>query len=321
MNIFAVLLIWILSALAPVFSTPAFEVVALGVGGGPDEGNLSSWLVKPVTSKNYVSLDSGTLVNGLFKAFNQTANTVLTAQIPSYLISHAHFDHYLGLLVAQPALKNNQTILAQEATMNALLSHVFTWAVWGNFGDDGDTPRLGFLHYQTLPLGDWQPIPGTDMTVKAFPLSHGNGFPSSAFLIQYNNEYILYFGDTGADLIEKSQAMQTIWTDVAPLVRQKQLHAILLECSYTDAQPVGQLFGHLTPTLFMEEMHHLATAVDDKRTKEALKDLTVFVTHIKSDASSLGAPTTADTIMAALRKKNDLGVRLVLPEQGKHYAL
>lgn len=293
-----------------------FDLVALGVKGGFDDANLSSWLVKPVKSSDYVSLDSGTLVNGLKKAFGDKFNQVLTHQIPCYLISHAHFDHYMGMVLAQPELRQHQTIMAQEKTMEALISHAFNWSVWGNFGDEGNEPRLGFQHYQAIPLLQWQSIPGTEMEVKAYPLSHGHDYPSTAFLIRHHQSYLLYFGDTGADRIEKSQNLQQVWNDIAPLVRQKQLRVILLECSYHNAQPLNQLFGHLKPSLYFEELEHLAKTIDPASPQSALKGLNVIVTHIKPDART---EDSSVLIMNELREKNTLGVELISPEQGKHY--
>jgi 3',5'-cyclic-nucleotide phosphodiesterase len=266
-------------------------------------------------------LDSGTLVNGLVKVFDRSAGDILANHIPTYLISHAHLDHYLGLVIAQPELRQHQTIMAREETMTTLLSHVFTWAIWGNFGDEGESPRLGFQHFQTLPLMTWQAIPGTDMQVKAFPLSHGNGFPSTAFLVRYDQDYVLYFGDTGADDIEKSQDMQAIWTEIAPIIRQKQLRGIFLECSFQNSQPNNLLFGHLTPTLYMNELHQLAATVNEKNPSQALTNLNVFITHVKPTVDSLGTNDTAEAIREELQARNDLGVNLILPAQGEHYIL
>lgn len=321
MNALISIFAWLFITVQTIYSAPVFDVVALGVLGGLDDGNLSSWLVKPVGSSDYVSLDSGTLVNGLVKAFDRSAGDILANHIPTYLISHAHLDHYIGLVIAQPELHQHQTIMAREETMKSLLSNVFTWAIWGNFGDKGETPRLGFQHYQTLPLMTWQAIPGTNMQVKAFPLNHGNGFPSTAFLVRYHQDYVLYFGDTGADVIEKSGDMQAVWTEVAPLIRQKRVRAIFLECSFDESRARSQLFGHLTPALYMNELHQLAMTVDKTNPKQALTDLNVFVTHVKPKVDTLGTHNSAQTILAELQARNDLGLRLILPAQGEHFRL
>lgn len=250
------------------------------------DGNLSAYLIKGIESKNYAALDGGTLVHGLEVAVdkqslrNKNVDDLLQKHIPAYLISHAHLDHVMGLVIAQPELREKQTIMAREETMQALQQNIFNWSVWGNFGDSGEIPHLNFQHYQTIPLLEWVAIPDTDLHVKAFPLSH-SGMASSAFLIRYKTEYVLYFGDTGADRIEKSTNMENIWKEIAPLIRNRQLHAIMLECSFLNSQPDDKLFGHLKPNLFMSELRYLASIVDPFDSRNSLRGLPVVVTHIK----------------------------------------
>lgn len=308
-----------------VYCASAFELLPLGVYGGIKDGNLSAYLLKPISSEYYVGLDSGTLVNGLNVAAEKQALNIkrlLQQQIPTYLISHAHLDHYLGLVMAQPDLHEQQTIMAREETMQALQKNIFNWAVWVNFGDKGELPHLNFQQYQTMPLLEWVAIPNTELWVKTFPLSHG-GMASSAFLVRHENDYLLYFGDTGADSIEKSTHMKTIWKEVAPLIRNKQLHAIMLECSFLNSQPDNQLFGHLKPSLFMSELRQLAFVVDPKNLKQALRGLRVVVTHVKPrlEDFSNSKSTAEKQIMSELSQNNDLGVELIRPEQGRMLTL
>ncbi|HAT7071213.1 TPA: 3',5'-cyclic-nucleotide phosphodiesterase [Legionella pneumophila] len=305
------------------YSAPAFEILPLGVYGGLKDGNLSAYLIKAIKSKNYTALDGGTLVRGLEVAVdkkslrNKKVDDLLQKHIPAYLISHAHLDHVMGLVMAQPELREKQTIMAREETMQVLQDNIFNWSVWGNFGDSGEIPHLNFQHYQTLPLLQWAAIPDTDLHVKAFPLSHG-GMASSAFLIRYKTEYALYFGDTGADHIEKSTNLENIWKEIAPLIRNKQLHAIMLECSFLNSQPDDKLFGHLKPNLFMSELRHLASIVDPFDSRNSLRGLPVVVTHIKPRLADF-SNTNEDTekqIINELFEENDIGVELIKPEQG-----
>lgn len=306
-----------------VYCAPVFEVVPLGVYGGLKDGNLSAYLLKPIESENYMALDGGTLAYGLEVAVdkqsvrNKNVEDLLQKHIPAYLISHAHLDHLMGLVMAQPELRKQQTIMAREETMAALQKNIFNWSVWGNFGDRGEIPHLNYQHYQTMPLLQWVAIPNTDLHVKTFPLSHG-GMVSSAFLIRYKTEYILYFGDTGADSIEKSTNMKNIWQEIAPLIRNKQLHAIMLECSFLNSQPNDKLFGHLKPNLFMLELRQLASIVDPLDLRNSLRGLPVVVTHIKPRLVDLANPKedTERQVINELSQANDLGVELIKPEQG-----
>ncbi|WP_280123797.1 hypothetical protein [Coxiella endosymbiont of Ornithodoros amblus] len=46
--------------------------------------------------------------------------------------------------------------------------------------------RLGFQRFEVLPLRRWVSLPhSTKLEVKAFPLNHGNGYPSTAFLLKH----------------------------------------------------------------------------------------------------------------------------------------
>lgn len=315
-----IFIFWLSNA---AYCAPVFEILPLGVYGGLKDGNLSAYLLKTIESENYTALDAGTLVHGLEVAVdrqsvrNKNVKDLLQKHIPAYLISHAHLDHLMGLVMAQPELREQQIIMAREETMQALQKNVFNWSVWGNFGDSGEIPHLNYQHYQTMPLLQWVAIPNTDLHVKVFPLSHG-GMASSAFLIRYKTEYILYFGDTGADSIEKSTNMENIWKEIAPLIRNKQLHAIMLECSFLNSQPDDKLFGHLKPNLFMLELRQLALIVDPLDLRNSLRGLPVVVTHIKPRLVDFtnSQEDTGGQVMNELSLENDIGVELIKPEQG-----
>jgi 3',5'-cyclic-nucleotide phosphodiesterase len=47
------------------FADGGFEVIVLGALGGIQEGNLSSFLIRPHGDRNAVACDAGSLVNGL----------------------------------------------------------------------------------------------------------------------------------------------------------------------------------------------------------------------------------------------------------------
>lgn len=313
------LFVFLLFLINSAIAAPSFQLTPLGVYGGLNDSNLSAYLLKPIESKTYVMLDAGTLVNGLNIAVDKHAikdrsvADLLKTDITAYLISHAHLDHLMGLIMAQPELRQQQSILGRQETMDTLKKYIFNWSVWGNFGDSGEYPQLNYQHYQNINLHEWTPIPGTAMQVKAFPLSHGN-VPSTAFLIRYKNDYILYFGDTGSDKIEISSNMRNIWMEVAHLVREKQLHAIMLECSFSNNQPNDKLFGHLKPELFISELNELAKIVDPLNPKTSLEGLNVIVTHIKPTLEE--SQHVRKRIYNELLENNNLGVNLILPEQG-----
>ena len=117
---------------------------------------------------------------------------------------------------------------------------------------------------------------------------------------------MLYLGDTGADRVEQSKKLENLWENIAPLVKNKSLKAILIEVSFPNSQKENLLFGHLTPNLLNEELSKLAQLVG----KEHLKGLNIVITHRKPTGKN------PEIIAEELRKNNPFQVNLVFPEQG-----
>jgi cAMP phosphodiesterase len=142
------------------------------------------------------------------------------------------------------------------------------------------------------------------MYVKAFALSHSHPYQSTAFLIRHAESYLLYVGDTGADAIEQSNKLYTLWQAISSLIAAGKLKAIFIEVSFANTQPDQLLFGHLTPRLLMKEMKILS------QLSGGLRDLPVVITHIKPFASS-------EEIKRELHESNDLHLKLMFAEQAK----
>lgn len=314
-SIFSVLLITY-KLLLTTASAQDFRIVPLGVRGGADESNLSSYMLAPVKSDNYICLDAGTIHAGIQKAidrksFNVSLSTVLRSYIKGYFISHGHLDHLAGMIINSPddSLKN---IYATPATIDVLKNKYFSWQSWANFADEGEVPALKKYHYIPLDSINEIQIAGTEMYVKTFVLSHSAPYTSTAFLVRHKDVYVLYFGDTGADNIEHSTRMIEVWKAVAPLINQKKLKGIFIENSFPDEQPAKQLFGHLTPQLLMEELHTLQSLCTNKN---SLKELSVVITHMKPVADA------ENRIKNQLMANNPIGVKLIFPEQGVAFNL
>jgi cAMP phosphodiesterase len=306
-----ILIFLLLTSTAFAQTKPAFKVVPLGVYGGSDESNLSAYMVAPIGSNAYACLDAGTLHAGIEKAvathvFTVPADTVLKRYIKGYFISHAHLDHLAGMIINSPE-DAPKKIYGLSYTLNVLRDNYFTWKNWANFGSEGDKPILNKYTYTPLVPGVKTAIDNTTMTVQAFVLSHGNPYESTAFLVRSNNDYILYLGDTGADEIEKSDKLHQLWEAVAPLIKAKQLRAIMIEVSFPNEQPDKSLFGHLTPKLLMHEMDALSKLAG----AEAMKNFPIVITHLKPAGGHI------PDIKKQLAAGNSLGLKLVYPEQGK----
>jgi len=314
-----------LSMAGATHAADGFDVVALGALGGIEDGNLSAWLVHPHDDSRAVTFDAGTLVNGLRVAAEKggldairvpaesklsRVGYVLTDRIKGYLISHAHLDHVAGLVIASPD-DSKKPIYALPSVATALSESYFNWQAWPNFTDRGKAPQLKKYPLTELAPGAAVPLQDTKMTVTAFPLSHG-GVESTAFLVESDGDAILYFGDTGPDPVEKTTKMHDVWAAVADKARQHRLKAILIESSYTSDRPDAQLFGHLTPAWIMKSLHEL----DALAGGNALKDLPVVITHIKY---ALTREQPQARMRDELTAANDLGVRILIPQQGSRW--
>ena len=305
-----ILLAFLFTWSASAFSQNAFKVVPLGVKGGIDESNLSAYMLAPANSNNFVCLDAGTLHTGIEKAiekgaFKVPAEQVLRKYIKGYLISHSHLDHLSGLIINSPE-DTTKNIYAFADCIETFKTRYFTWKSWANFADEGETPQLKKYHYKVLSPNEETQIENTEMTVKAFPLSHSN-LTSSAFLVKSQDSYILYLGDVGPDEIEKSHNLELLWQTMAPLIQEKKLKAIMIEVSFPDEQPDKTLFGHLTPHWLMKEMDDLEKLSGGG----SLKDFNIVVTHVKPPQASI------DSIKKQLAAENKLQLNLIYPQQGK----
>ncbi|MDA9555416.1 3',5'-cyclic-nucleotide phosphodiesterase [Pelobium sp.] len=301
----------IICSFLSVNAQTVFKVVPLGVLGGSDESNLSAYMLAPKNSSHYVCLDAGTLKAGINKAVNKkifrsTAEQILKDSIKGYLISHGHLDHLAGLVLNSPD-DSAKPIYAANYVLDVFKKHYFSWDSWANFGSEGEKPILSKYQYVSLTPGKEQVLQNTEMYVNAFPLSHSEPYQSTAFLVRYQQNYLLYLGDTGSDSIEKSQKLDSLWRFIAPMIQSKALKAIFIETSFPNSQPDKSLFGHLTPKLLMQEMAHLS-----KYTGEAaLKNFNLVVTHVKPNGNHI------QEIKTEIKDLNTLKFNLIFPEQGQ----
>lgn len=289
----------------------SFTVLPLGVKGGTDESNLSSYAVSATGTNTYVCLDAGTLHAGIQKAIDKKtlkgdATAWLRKNIKGYLISHPHFDHVAGLIINAPE-DTAKFIYGIESCLSVLQEKHFSWKSWANFANEGEKPTLNKYTYQKLTPGIETALSNTSLYVKPFVLSHVAPNESTAFLVRSGDAYILYLGDTGADRIEKSDQLNQLWKAVGSLIRDKKLKAIFIEVSFGNEQSETALFGHLTPKLLIEELSVLSTYCG----KDSLKNFTIAVTHIKPFRGR------EQQIKKQLTELNTLGIKFVFPEQGK----
>jgi len=304
------LLLATLGAMAQV-KKGGFKIIPLGVQGGLNESNLSAYLVAAKDSNQFICFDAGTIRTGLQKAIDQhlfkqqDVNALQKEIINSYFISHGHLDHTAGLVLNSPN-DNKKNIYALPSVIDVFKSSLFGSKSWSNFGNEGDLPIIGKYSYQYLVPGQEIEVPLTGLYVTPFVLSHAKPYESTAFLVRHEEEYILYFGDTGPDEVEHANNLELVWKSIAPFIKAGKLKAIFIEVSFANKVPDKALFGHLTPDWLMKEMQQLHSFSNDN-----LKSVPIYITHIKPCIDC------AYTIQKELNKENKLGLKLLFPEQAK----
>ena len=307
-----------------VNASAGFKVVALGVNGGVEEGNLTSYLIRSDDQSRYLGLDAGSVLPGIGKALEKGSFPEVTSEnsapltpkgavfrtlISAYFISHGHLDHLAGLIIASPQ-DSKKPIYGSAETIDTLRQYYFNWKVWPNFSDSGSGQRLGTYRLNAPRLGQRFSLGLSGLDGVIYPLSHG-GVGSSMLLVSRNNDAFAYFGDTGADRLEKSRHLDAAWRALGEEIKQKRLKGLIIETSFTNQTPENQLFGHLTPALLLEELTHLEGYAGGKG---SLKGLKVVISHIKPSLTA-GADPRAD-IRQQLEQGNDLGVNFLFMQQG-----
>lgn len=306
----------------------AFELVVLGDKGGIQDGNLSAFLLRALDEPYYVSLDAGSLVNGIDIAHQRnafsdltliqdpqwnTTGTILRHHVKGYLISHGHLDHVAGLLISSPE-DSAKPIYALPSVNQTLLDTYFNWQAWANFTDKGLAPRLNKYQITDLTPQQSQSITDTSLKVTAFSLSHP--LESTAFVIEKGQDLFVYIGDTGPDQIEKEGKLKALWQYLAEQLKEKHLRALVVEVSFANEQPDKLLFGHLTPKWLTQELTQFHTLIEDK---SAIEDLQVVISHIKYTLKN--GPDPKKLIEQQLNQANSLGFKFVFVSQGQRLHL
>jgi len=293
----------------------AIEIVPLGIYGGADESNLSSYLVGEKGKNEYIAMDGGTIYAGIKIAiengtFKTDQSDVLKNYIKGYFISHGHLDHLGGMIINSPE-DGKKPIYGTKEMLKVLKENYFTNAAWANFGSEGEMPILNKYSYKEYYNKAIFPIENTILNAKIYELSHVNPWKSSALKVSTSTQSLIYFGDTGADRIEKTDHLANVWKDIAPEIKSGKLKTIMLEVSFPNSQPEHLLFGHLTPKLFMEEMNNLANLVGMQK----IKGLKIIITHLKPKGNNI------EMIKKELNELNNLNLDFIFPEQGKRIVI
>ncbi len=304
-----------------------FRIIVLGCTGGPKENSLSGYLLYPLCDPDQlIAFDAGTMLAGIEVAYSRgnlddfkfdfssltPVGELYQRKLKAYLISHAHLDH-IAALVINSQNDTHKYILGLDSTIDDMRDHIFNWKTWPNCGNEGIKP-IKLYDYQRLALHTKTPIPATDMNVEVFLLSHPHEYPSSAFLVEHQGNYMMYFGDTSPDILESEKHLETIWLRLAPLIREKKLRGILLECSVPDEDSGQLIFGHLNPHLMIQELTKLQEIAG-----VSLRGFKVVVTHRKETLYAV--KDSKKLIEEELSNLNKHGLHLIFPTQGDKISL
>ncbi|UZJ57431.1 hypothetical protein CBS101457_006751 [Exobasidium rhododendri] len=178
--------------LHPPNEEPSFTFVCLGVGGGPLEGDCSCYMLKPAHrewSEGAVVVEGGSWLGALTRIMEDVGPDSAFADVDfphqnaalragylasfahSFIISHAHLDHILGMILGCASLPGKKNVYGLRPTLENLLE-VFNGKIWpklASFTDDGPSAvyLLKVLENQIGAKVD------EGFSVLSFALSHG----------------------------------------------------------------------------------------------------------------------------------------------------
>lgn len=301
-----------------------FEVITLGNSGGVVVGTTTSYIIRDTKSKYYLGLDAGSTVNGLemalkkgnFKDIRVPEDSKYTKlgyifrdSIKGYFLSHAHIDHIAGLVMSSTE-DTKKNMYALPSVIDILEKNVFNWKVWPNFGDSGEGFKLGTYSYKKMEVGKEFEIEGTGLYGRILPLSHSN-YESSVLIIRSGDEYFAFFGDTGADKVEKSNLLRNVWKELGQKLKDGKLKGIILEVSFPNTVEDKNLFGHLNAKWLIDEMKVLS---EYSGGTENLKKLNVIINHIKPNFLKDSNPE--EIIKKEIDKENIYRIKFFYPKSG-----
>ncbi|ATY61041.1 Cyclic-AMP class-II [Cordyceps militaris] len=167
--------------------SPALQVIVLGSGGGPQESNVTAFLVRSLEQDwrkgSLVAVDAGvhlsvitrliaeatpcppppppfTLDSGPFAGLRLPHSTaaanaahVTRALVDTYLVTHPHLDHIAGFVINTAGLPGTRPkkLAALPSTIHALKTHIFNNVIWPNLSDENN--GAGLLTYLRLVEG------------------------------------------------------------------------------------------------------------------------------------------------------------------------
>jgi len=256
----------------------AFDVVVVGSGGGPDETNLSAYLVKPRSrdwEDGIIALEAGSGQGALARLLRRDplifqdkvySSPEIYSFVRCFLLTHAHMDHINSLVVSAGSLRGpRKRVFALKQTLQDL-ELVFTDRIWPNLASWHENDDHVNLLYSLLSSDGRYKVIFPDVAVRTMPLNHGHNtlghYASAAFFIRHEPSLceFLFFGDVEPDSVADKPLTIDVWHAAAPKFPEL-LSTIFIECSYPSGRKDDLLFGHLTPEHLVTELSVFAMEV------------------------------------------------------------
>ncbi|PWN53996.1 hypothetical protein IE53DRAFT_309211 [Violaceomyces palustris] len=180
--------------LHPPDQPPSFSFVCLGTGGGPLENDCSCYLMKPADapwSEGSVVVEGGSWLGALTTVLEQTGpgsafydfdfppttpSSYLRAGLiasftQSFLISHAHLDHILGLVLGSASLPGKRAVYGLRPTLENILD-LFNGKIWPKLASWKEDEPYTMYHMKSLEAQKPYTL-SERLSVLPFALSHG----------------------------------------------------------------------------------------------------------------------------------------------------
>ncbi|KAF9475669.1 cyclic-AMP phosphodiesterase [Pholiota conissans] len=267
--------------------SPVFDFFVVGSGGGPDETNLSAYLLKLHGAQwedGIVALEAGSGQGTLARLLRRDPSVIHSSKARSgppsrvysasdiysfvrcFLVTHAHLDHVNSLVLSAGSLRGpRKRIYGLKQTLQDL-ELVFSGRIWPNLASWKEEDDAVMLLYSTLsPDGEYKTV-FPNISVMAMPLNHGKNtlgqYNSAAFFVRHDlsQREFLFFGDVEPDSLSDKPLTIDIWRVSAPKIPES-LSTIFIECSWPSGRKDDLLYGHLTPEHLANELTSLATEV------------------------------------------------------------
>lgn len=212
------------------------ELQVLGCSGGVGNGLRTTTLMV----NHDILIDAGTGVGDL--TLEQMAG------LRHIFLTHSHLDHIASIPLLVDSvfehLHEPITIHAQQATIDALRTHIFNNVIWPDFAALPH-PDRPVLRYQPMQHGESRQL--GEIHFEMVPVNHA--VPGVGYIVRNSAQVFAFSGDTTTN--------DTFWTRLNQLER---LDMLIVEAAFPDRDiDICRRAGHYCPSLLgkdIAKLHH-----------------------------------------------------------------